>query len=477
MPSVDTPARRRFAPAPFVLLAGIAACLAAPAAFALDASMGVYRIPYADGTALKVGADHLDHSPPGRIDMNGTGGGTYRVVAAADGIVRHVVDGFDQRLDCKGKPAADKKNNYVWIEHANGEWTKYTHMRKDSSSKKAKLKVGQFVRAGTYLGDEGEVGCASGPHLHFEVGVPRATDGIAKIGGFLNDNADSRRNRIPRICGIEDGRFVSGRSYKARSVPGLVQAGSKEYARHGVPARDYQCLLDQATIAGYAPVWVDGFSVDGDVRYNVVFRPAGGGAWRALHGLDAKGYQQRFDQYAGQGFRPIHVESYRDGKTVRYAAIFRKDRGPETRAYHGLSAQQHQQRFDELVAAGFRPRNIAVTENGGQPRYTALYEKTDIGGWIAKSRLTPEEYQTFASAQHAQGREPVYLNAYGLKGQVYFTAIFATRPAGPVIARHGLDATGYQQQWDQATHAGYATRAVVGYGVGGKARYAAVWRK
>ena len=114
-------------------------------AFAIDASKGVYRIPYANGTEVKVSNDHIDHSPPGRIDMGGRGGGPYRIVAAADGFVRHVVDGFDDRLDCKGKPVSEQKNNYVWIEHPNGEWTKYTHMQKGSSSGKAGLREGLFV--------------------------------------------------------------------------------------------------------------------------------------------------------------------------------------------------------------------------------------------------------------------------------------------------------------------------------------------
>jgi Peptidase family M23 len=208
----------------------VCALLLSGNAAALDASKGVYRIPYANGTEIKIGRDHIDHTPPGRIDMNGRGGGPYKIVAAADGFVRHVVDGFDKRLDCGDLPANEQKNNYVWIEHANGEWTKYSHMRKGSSSGKAKLKVGQFVKAGTYLGDEGEVGCAGGEHLHFEVGVPKASGGITTIGGFLTDNDGSKRNRIPRVCGIGDGRFASGEVHKAREVPGAIKAGAKEYA-------------------------------------------------------------------------------------------------------------------------------------------------------------------------------------------------------------------------------------------------------
>lgn len=115
-------------------------CLVADAA-AQPKSKGVYRIPYENGTTVKVTNDHKDHKPVGRIDMGGTGGGRpYKIVAAAAGYIRFIVDGFSKQVDSSsGDPC---KNNYVWIEHANGEWTKYSHMTKTLTKKTAKLKVG-----------------------------------------------------------------------------------------------------------------------------------------------------------------------------------------------------------------------------------------------------------------------------------------------------------------------------------------------
>ncbi|MEJ1095760.1 MULTISPECIES: peptidoglycan DD-metalloendopeptidase family protein [unclassified Pseudoxanthomonas] len=463
-------------PVPSLLAACVLLLLSGQAA-AIDPSKGVYRIPYVDSTEVKVTNDHIKHSPPGRIDMSGKSGGPYKIVAAADGTIRHVVDGFSERIDCKANPDKPQNNNYVWIEHANGEWTKYTHMKKSSSTGKAKLKVGQFVSAGTYLGDEGDVGCASGDHLHFEVGVPKASGGIATTGGFLTDNDGSKRNRIPRICGIDKGMFVSGENYTARKVPGAIKPGAKEVARHGVPARDYQCLFDQAVNAGYALEWIDGFDVDGKVYYNAVFRPNANMAWKAFHGLTGAQYQQRFDELTGKGYRPYQVESYLDQGNVRYAVIYRKQSGPTFSAYHGLSANEHQQRMDELTKAGYRPRNVSVVSSGGQRRYTALYEKTDIGSWQAKSQLTAGEYQQAFNANAEQGRQIVYVNGYMHGGQPYFTAIWSSKSGGTYKAKHGLTSSQYQSEWQSNTGAGLLTRDVTGYSSGGSARYAAIWRK
>ncbi|MGH9872117.1 MAG: peptidoglycan DD-metalloendopeptidase family protein [Pyrinomonadaceae bacterium] len=455
------------------LLTGVILCATLHTA-AQTKSSGVYRIPFANDTTVKITNDFLTHKPLGRIDMVGTGGSTYRIVAAADGTIRYVVDNFNKQIDSgSGEPCT---NNYVWIEHANGEWTKYSHMQMDSSTKKAKLKVGQFVKAGTYLGDEGTVGCASGNHLHFEVGVPRATNPISTVGGFLADNDGSKRNRVPRICGISGGIFVDGESYEARDVPGNLSPGSAEVARHGLPAGDYQCLFDQAVNADYRLEWVDGFNFKGKIYFNLIFRPEMGAKWSAVHNVNGNQYQAEFDKRKALGYRLKHVDSYLSGNQILYAAVFVKD-GVQVAAYHGLSAADHQKRIDDLTAGPWRPKVISVVSIGGNRFYTALYENAKIGGWEAKSFLTATEYQSLADENKQKGRQLAYLNVYEHQGQPRFSAIWNSSTQGAFKARHDLSGSAYQQEWEAARKSGLLTRAVTGYADGGAVKYAAVWRK
>jgi Peptidase family M23 len=176
-----------------VVLATLAGC-AGLRGGADGTSAGVYRLPYEDGTRVRVARDHLTHQPPDRLDLVGAEARIHRIVAAARGIVRYVVDEFSVRQD--SRTARTCNNNYIWVEHPNGEWTKYSHVRQDSARGRAKLQPGDTVEAGRYLGDEGEVGCASGRHLHFEVAVPRDRDDpIVRAGGFIKG-----RNLVPRFC-------------------------------------------------------------------------------------------------------------------------------------------------------------------------------------------------------------------------------------------------------------------------------------
>jgi murein DD-endopeptidase MepM/ murein hydrolase activator NlpD len=165
-------------------------------------SDGLYRLPFTDGTVVAVFDDFTTHRPQGRTDLYATNGTPpFAVVAAAAGRVVAIQDGYDEQQS--GRAAADCHNNYVWIAHPNGEWTNYSHLARGTVTGKARLKVGDDVRAGTYLGDEGAVGCAMLNHVHFEVVVP-AKEHPLDAGGFLTDNENGKRERQPRFCGVPE---------------------------------------------------------------------------------------------------------------------------------------------------------------------------------------------------------------------------------------------------------------------------------
>lgn len=124
-----------------------------------DFSKGVYRLPYPDGTLVHCTNDHFKHCPRGALDMSGASGqSSYNVVASADGWIRAINDEDSEECTCEGGDNCD--NNYVWIEHPNGEWTKYTHVRQNSVDDLG-LSEDDWVTRGTVIGKEGSVGCST----------------------------------------------------------------------------------------------------------------------------------------------------------------------------------------------------------------------------------------------------------------------------------------------------------------------------
>ncbi len=193
----------------------------------LPVSLGRYRLPYANATEVRAINDHTNHpSALNRIDLGGLGGGPYVIVAAAPGWLRIIED--DNTLWCPAATGINPdpcgalpptqccersdiscnsgcRNNYVWIEHPNGEWTKYSHMNTGSVAANGH-QLNDFVASGEALGIQGRIGFAGGPHLHFEVARPH--DGIASFAsdGFLVGDGDpsssdyNRQNRIAAYC-------------------------------------------------------------------------------------------------------------------------------------------------------------------------------------------------------------------------------------------------------------------------------------
>jgi len=167
-------------------------------------SFGIYRIPYANGTKMRVSRDHYSHTPDfNELDLVGTAGagaGGYVIVAAAAGTIMAIEDS-------NAEPTSS--NNYVWIAHGNGEWTKYTHFKTGTVTALGRT-VGQLVFAGTTLGIQGDVGQANGSHLHFEVAVPDDPATALDSGGYVRG-----ASFVPLICDIPGNVFYGGVTYTA----------------------------------------------------------------------------------------------------------------------------------------------------------------------------------------------------------------------------------------------------------------------
>lgn len=151
----------------------------------------------------------------------------------------------------------------------------------------------------------------------------------------------------------------------------------------------------------------------------------------AYHGVSGAEHQNRFNSLSQQGFRPMSLSVYRTTEGVRYAAIWVQQGGPAWYAFHGLSADAYQQKFNEMTSQGFRPQIITGTGGG----------EIGIG----------------------QVNDPVYAAVF-VKDGVQF------------LARHGINGRGYQDANTWAHQHGYVlTSASI---LGGRDRqYAGIWEK
>ncbi len=104
-----------------------------------------------------------------------------KIYAARDGVVVDVEESFSKSCT---DPGCAKHNNFILIYHNDGTFAEYTHIKKDG----AKVKIGDQIKMGQFIGYSGNVGWATGPHLHFIVFLQRIKDRVTLKTKFLTGN-------------------------------------------------------------------------------------------------------------------------------------------------------------------------------------------------------------------------------------------------------------------------------------------------
>ncbi|MGW7253567.1 hypothetical protein [Streptomyces sp. NPDC054834] len=244
-----------------------------------------------------------------------------------------------------------------------------------------------------------------------------------------------------------------------------LSPGPSFHAMHGLTSGQYQQRFNVLVGQGFRPVQVSGYSSGGVDLFAAIFEQRPGPPLQARHGLTADQYQQTFNDLVGQGFRPVDVNGYLSAAGgERFTAIFEQRPGPAFQARHGLTADQYQQTFNDLVGQGFRPIRVSGYSNGGVDLFAAIFEQRPGPPLQARHGLTADQYQQTFNDLVGQGFRPVDVNGYlSAGGGDRFTAIFEQRPGPAFQARHGLTADQYQQTFNDLVGQGFRLLHVSGY--------------
>ena len=384
--------------------------------------------------------------------------------------------------------------NGFWIEHDDGSRAEYAHMIPGTApaslcphnavymptqiaspnvnhawphiSVPASQQV-QIAR-GQYLGRVGNAGTSSAPHLHVHV----EKDGVSQVIRFRRGIAAPLDNADP--YGVWT-RFAGQQIPPGKIMVWPPRTVGSEYSRHGLRGAAYQSLFDHLGDSGFKPKWIDGYRAGGTTYFNLTWVPTSG-AWRASHNLTASGYQAAVNSAFNAGLAPVHVDTHAYGSSVRYHVIF-EQKNVGWYARHDLTYAQHLVEMNKAQGWGLSPVSISVASVSGTRRYAVLYHSTNVGGWVVKSQLTASGYQSEVTTQSNAGRTIAYLNTYVHGGTEYYAAVFTDLPNNQWVARHGLNAVGYQLHYGYWTGLGYKTRATAGMDGASAHKFAAVWAK
>jgi murein DD-endopeptidase MepM/ murein hydrolase activator NlpD len=131
----------------------------------------VYALPVDENRAWRLGQgfhggfSHTDEQNKYAVDIivdEGT-----PVLAARDGVVMQVESNFDRNGTNRARYA--ERANLIRVLHPDGTMGVYAHLKENG----AYVRVGEHVTVGQQIGESGNTGYTTGPHLHFALQVNR----------------------------------------------------------------------------------------------------------------------------------------------------------------------------------------------------------------------------------------------------------------------------------------------------------------
>lgn len=129
-----------------------------------------YYLPFAKGGTFWLSQGYngsISHANENALDFKMPIG--TKIYAARDGVVVDLEESFSK--SCTTSECA-KYNNFILVYHKDGTFAEYTHIKKNGAS----VKIGDQIKIGQFIGYSGDVGWATGPHLHFIVFLQRLKD-------------------------------------------------------------------------------------------------------------------------------------------------------------------------------------------------------------------------------------------------------------------------------------------------------------
>ncbi|MCA9914782.1 MAG: hypothetical protein KC496_15620, partial [Anaerolineae bacterium] len=237
-------------------------------------------------------------------------------------------------------------------------------------------------------------------------------------------------------------------------------------ARHGIDGATYQSTFDALVQRGFCPTSVCGYSEGANARYNAIWEQRSDFAWEARHGLTAEQYQEAFNNLVNRGYRLTNISGYAINGEARYAAIWQQRPGPAWQARHGMTRDQYQQAFNDLAQQGYVLTQISGYRVNVDVLFAAIWEKQENVIWQVRHGLTSSAYQATFNQMLADGYRLAWVCGYSDTGIVRYAAIWRQENIGAWQANHGMDAAGYQRTFDDLKLRGYRPVHVSGYGDG-----------
>ncbi|MEZ4883875.1 MAG: hypothetical protein R3E32_03975 [Chitinophagales bacterium] len=198
--------------------------------------------------------------------------------------------------------------------------------------------------------------------------------------------------------------------------------------------------------------------------------------WYARFFMTGADFQKYFNEYHNKGFRPRQIDVTNDNSgNARYTVIWQKRGNEVYYTYFGLTDNGFSEKWDDLVKnKKYRVEEHVIYTDNGQTRHAAIFVNTNSGGFYAYHNMTANSFNDKFDELHKKGFMLHSMHAASIGGQTKYDGVWLPRNQS-YYAYYGLTPSAYQQKFTQLTQQGYHLHKIQGYENSGK--FAAIWVK
>lgn len=248
-------------------------------------------------------------------------------------------------------------------------------------------------------------------------------------------------------------------------------------ARHGMSSAVYKETSSKLSDQGYHLTYINGYTDDGSPRYAAIWEKGSTPAWTTTHNENQMEYNDSFQKLRGQGYHPVILNGYTVEGEARYESLWDKSEIGPWEQRTSLTAAGMQRAFEELKQKGYRIVHISGYAVGKEARYAGIWSKRQTGAWESRYGLNGAQYQDKTDEAIKKGFRPTQVHGYTVNGQNYYAGIWEKNDGRQWAVRFNMSSDKYQEEFDDLVGKGYKLDCVSGYPSGNSVKYAAIWTK
>jgi len=209
------------------------------------------------------------------------------------------------------------------------------------------------------------------------------------------------------------------------SVSLSLAAGDTAWISAGnIEEQTFASASDRFAARGYGLRRLNAFQTRGGVRYAAIWQLGRPTPSKVLYGMTLSQFQSATALYAKKGCTLAHVDAAATNSGARFAAIWETPSTSAQQIFAGLTQDDLAATRTKLATEGFRVQQIAGYAPVGGAHFAAVFTAGDVAAQQSDTAIAASQFRLRYRAMTAQGYTLRDASGYVAGGQPIYTAVW-----------------------------------------------------